>query len=182
MKPLAGSSIVSKLEPEESATLREQGYTFVSLCGQEKNFVRCQDTPIVFKTLTQENEACRRILPLSFLESRLKICLPGQLTYAGSLKMPFAPKSLRVDHRGYLYHPSPILQRRARKADNVNPYGDYSLLKSELVLSQLSHSLTIDEASQSGSFEWLGREYGIDRLREEEVLRGHGYPDGQADP
>lgn len=31
--------------------LDQQGYTFLSLCGKERNYIRSQETPIVFRAL-----------------------------------------------------------------------------------------------------------------------------------
>ncbi|RMH69493.1 MAG: DUF4505 domain-containing protein [Gemmatimonadetes bacterium] len=62
-------------------------YPFISLCGQERNFVQCEDTPIVYHTLTPT----------------------GYLRYAQSLQTPFQPEqlcfSLQTDQ---LYHPAPV--------------------------------------------------------------------------
>lgn len=107
--------------------------------------------------------------------------MAGKLGWAGSFAWKFSPESLKVDKRGYLYHPSPQAARSARKrskdAQTGSTYGAYSLLKSELVLSQLSTGLTVDEQSQTGSFEWQGERFSIGRLHEQEVFRGNGYPE-----
>ena len=86
-----------------------------------------------------------------------------------------------MDKRGYLYHPSPKASTSRRtRALHTNPYGNYSLLKSELVLSQLSAGLMVDEKTSEGSFEWLGETVGIGPLADGEALRGRNYPDDGA--
>ena len=39
--------------------LKQAGYTFVSLCGPERNYIRSQDTPIVFRELIQQDSDCK---------------------------------------------------------------------------------------------------------------------------
>ena len=103
----------------------------------------------------------------------------GVLRYAGTLSHSFSPNSLKVDGRGYLYHPSPPtvsqrgFSRKVRsQVNHANPYGRYSLLRSELVIAQLSVGLDIAEDSCEGGYQWLGKTYSIGRLKEEEVTRG----------
>lgn len=46
-----GNRAVAAKETE----LKLNGYTFISLCGMERNYVRSQDTPIVFRELLQRD-------------------------------------------------------------------------------------------------------------------------------
>ncbi|EPQ27902.1 uncharacterized protein PFL1_04646 [Pseudozyma flocculosa PF-1] len=128
----------------------DDGYEWLSPCGPELNFVKTQDTPIVFRELTST----------------------GKLHYAGSLQHDFAPDSLHVDpSTGYLYHPSPDptsdsvrTRRRAKsKPDSAQRYGRFSLLSSSLVLQHLAHDLEIDpdqfHAGDAGSVQWQGTRY-----------------------
>jgi hypothetical protein len=55
---LLPASRTDTLAEDRLAELKQEGYTFISLCGQERNFIRCQDTPIVFRELIQEGEDC----------------------------------------------------------------------------------------------------------------------------
>lgn len=114
--------------------------------------------------------------------------LADHLKWAGSMAFPFQPDALKVDVRGYLYHPSPEAQqsssrrRRGRaddseaKVDSIHPYGKYSLLRSELVISQFGKSLELQNDG-SGSYEWLGQRYNIGLLQEGEATLGCGWPD-----
>ncbi|XP_059692251.1 UPF0598 protein C8orf82 homolog [Gavia stellata] len=71
----------------------EAEFPFLSPCGRERNFLRCEDRPVVFTQL----------LPGSG-ESRL-------LSYCGGgerLAVPFQPESLvMLPENGRLYHPAP---------------------------------------------------------------------------
>lgn len=59
-------------------------YNYVSPCGRELNFVRAEDTGLVFQRLEE-----------------------GQLFYAPALSVPFQPEQLCVSDDGRLYHPAP---------------------------------------------------------------------------
>lgn len=129
----------------------------------------------------------------------------GNLTFAGSLVTPFRPEALRADERGYLYHPSPMIEnndrgRRGRKQSNPPSFpakailhdsegiverqregglslggGAYSLIKSELALAKLGASLELDESTSTGRYCFEGRVYEINKLDEGDVLRGIGW-------
>jgi len=130
-----------------SRSSREAGFQFVSPCGPETNYVRADDTVLVFQKL-----------------------VPEGLTYAGSLKTPFQPASLRVDpHSGYLYHPSPLPPKSRRRSNPTSRYGPYSLLRSSLVLEAFAKTLDISDAG--GSFEWEGKRWDIGFLKEDQVFR-----------
>lgn len=135
---------------EEACKLgNDEGYEWISPCGPELNLIRCQDTPIVFRELSQEE---------------------GMLKWAGTLTEPFQPDKLVLDpSNGYVYHPSPQPSRR-RKSDQEAPsrYGSLSLLGSNLVLSRLAEGLEIDsdafENGIGGTIEWKGKRYELDLL------------------
>lgn len=175
--------------------LRRQGYTFLSLCGKERNYIRTQDTPIVFRALIETEASdegalsrCKCLSFAPFSSMPAEGCgwstLQDGLRYAGTLRTVFQPFALRVDNRGYLYHPSPLpttAPRRKKAATGgrgpPNPYGQYSLLASELVLSTFSQGLDIDEASGIGEYAWQGQRYAISSLEASDVTRGRGYPE-----
>lgn len=100
--------------------------------------------------------------------------------------MPFQPDALKVDARGYLYHPSPEAQqnssrrRRQPQGDKQRgisePYGKYSLLRSELVISHFGKSLELQD-NGSGSYEWLGHRQCIELLKDGEATLGLGWRD-----
>ncbi|XP_042749166.1 UPF0598 protein C8orf82 homolog, partial [Lagopus leucura] len=82
-----------RLQPNRSGRY-EDSFPFVSPCGAERNFVRCQDLPVVFtRVLEGENGG----------GSLLSYCGGGS-----RLALPFQPESLTFDpENGRLYHPGP---------------------------------------------------------------------------
>ncbi|NXF71801.1 CH082 protein, partial [Sclerurus mexicanus] len=84
-------SFFSRLEPNRSGRY-ESEFPFLSRCGRERNFLRCDDRPVVFQEL----------LP----------GIPGgngrSLSYGPGLSVPFQPERLVVfPGNGRLYHPAP---------------------------------------------------------------------------
>ena len=71
------------LKPNESGEYLE--YPFISLCGREKNYVRADDTPVVFKRLTD-----------------------NKLEFGNSLTVDFSRENLRFSADGILYHVAPV--------------------------------------------------------------------------
>ncbi|NXC23186.1 CH082 protein, partial [Corythaeola cristata] len=81
-----------QLEPNRSGRY-EAEFPFLSPCGRERNFLRCEDRPVVFTEL----------LPGAGAERRLSYCGAG-----ARLAVPFRPQSLAVSpENGRLYHPAP---------------------------------------------------------------------------
>uniref|UniRef100_A0A8C3J0G8 Chromosome 8 open reading frame 82 n=1 Tax=Calidris pygmaea TaxID=425635 RepID=A0A8C3J0G8_9CHAR len=82
-----------RLEPNRSGRY-EAEFPFLSPCGGERNFLRCEDRPIVFTHLLPPPD------PPSWL-----------LSYCGGghrLAVPFQPQSLvMLPENGRLYHPAP---------------------------------------------------------------------------
>uniref|UniRef100_A0A8C2HYK0 Chromosome 8 open reading frame 82 n=1 Tax=Cyprinus carpio TaxID=7962 RepID=A0A8C2HYK0_CYPCA len=71
----------------------EQDCPFLSLCGRERNFLRCEDRPVVFTHLLSE----------AGHEERLSYCGGG-----AKLTAPFCPESLFMHPvSGRVYHPGP---------------------------------------------------------------------------
>ncbi|NWU87449.1 CH082 protein, partial [Onychorhynchus coronatus] len=71
----------------------EAEFPFLSRCGRERNFLRCDDRPVVFT----------QILPGSAGNRLLSYCGGGS-----SLAVPFQPEKLVVfPENGRLYHPAP---------------------------------------------------------------------------
>ena len=68
--------------PNDDSLLAE--FPWLSICGRERNYIKASRTPIVFRELDDNQE----------------------LTYAGSLAVPFQPDKLALVN-GELYHPSP---------------------------------------------------------------------------
>lgn len=169
LKPLAALRQNEK-GVESQNKLVEEGYTFISLCGIERNYIRSQDTPIVYCELIQQD-------------------YNWYLKWAGSMTTLFQPDALKVDSRGYLYHPSPEIHRkpssRPRQSGNstgqldsplTTPYGKYSLMRSELVISRFGKSLDLQDDG-SGSYEWLGNRHRIKLLNDGEATLGTGWRD-----
>lgn len=71
----------------------QQDFPFLSLCGRERNFLRCDDQPVVFTHLLSEGGQ----------EKSLSYCGGG-----AKLTVPFRPESLFMHPvSGRVYHPGP---------------------------------------------------------------------------
>lgn len=177
--------------PEQKA----RGYSFYSLCMGEVNFCRPDDSILVFQKLIDDSQFRHLILESLLLMRNALLSSCTELTWAGTMEMPFDPSSLRVSpETGYLYHPSPTTapsaaaqRRRARKTNassadtngptrlseavekTASPYGPYSLLRSSLVLEHLAGSLEMDDTA--ATFNYKGTLHRVDLLPEEGVLR-----------
>ncbi|KAI5476374.1 UPF0598 protein C8orf82-like protein [Pseudohyphozyma bogoriensis] len=137
-------------DEEDANRYRKEGYEFVSPCGPEVNYVKPDDSALVFQKL-----------------------VPQGLTYAGTLIEPFQPSTLLVDpDSGYLYHPSP--RQKSRRSSATSPttsqYGEYSLLRSSLVLEAFASSLRMED-ERGGSFEWEGKTWEIGVIKPGQVLK-----------
>ncbi|KAK2835009.1 hypothetical protein Q5P01_015493 [Channa striata] len=119
----------------------EEDFPFLSLCGRERNFLRCDDRPVVFTHLLQSPAASQRI--------------PGDpqlLSYCGGaekLTVPFRPEALYMHPvSGRLYHPC-----RERS-------GGVGLVRSALAMELSSFFVHAAEPGQSGQpthFVWTGK-------------------------
>lgn len=69
-----------------NTTGRHPDWPYLAPCGGEWNYVRPEDTPIVFRELLRG----------------------GKLRYAGTLTVPFRPAALAVSEGEILYHPAPV--------------------------------------------------------------------------
>ncbi|XP_011373122.1 UPF0598 protein C8orf82 homolog isoform X2 [Pteropus medius] len=82
----------SRLRPNRSGRY-EASFPFLSLCGRERNFLRCDDRPVVFTHLLAAGPG------------------PPRLSYCGggeALAVPFEPARLvPLADNGRLYHPAP---------------------------------------------------------------------------
>ncbi|NWT07529.1 CH082 protein, partial [Mionectes macconnelli] len=126
------------LEPNRSGRY-EAEFPFLSRCGRERNFLRCDDRPVVFT----------HVLPGSAGTHLLSYCGGG-----AGLAVPFQPEKLLVlPENGRLYHPAP---RRA---------GGVGLVRSALA-SQWSSRFQFPagpgEAPAPTHFLWEGRSYRLD--------------------
>ncbi|XP_061095069.1 LOW QUALITY PROTEIN: UPF0598 protein C8orf82 homolog, partial [Conger conger] len=129
------SFFFSRLRANESGRYQEH-FPFLSLCGRERNFLRCDDRPLVFTQL-----------------------LPGPpegLSFCGAgdrLAVPFRPEALFVHPgSGRLYHPCP---ERA---------GAVGLVRSALAFQLSPHFLYPPghaHAGQPTHFLWAGRGHSL---------------------
>ncbi|XP_025778706.1 UPF0598 protein C8orf82 homolog [Puma concolor] len=82
----------SRLRPNHSGRY-EASFPFLSPCGRERNFLRCEDRPVVFTHLLASGSG------------------PPRLSYCGggeALAVPFEPaRLLPLAANGRLYHPAP---------------------------------------------------------------------------
>ncbi|XP_060739465.1 UPF0598 protein C8orf82 homolog isoform X1 [Tachysurus vachellii] len=111
----------------------EQHFHYVSFCGRERNFLRCDDQPVVFTHLLSET---------------------GHLSYCGGgnkLIFPFQPQSLFMHPgSGRVYHPAP-----------ENVYG-VGLVRSALAIEFSPHfqySAGQESSAQPTHFLWAGQRY-----------------------
>ncbi|NWY22573.1 CH082 protein, partial [Aphelocoma coerulescens] len=112
----------------------EAEFPFLSRCGRERNFLRCEDLPVVFT----------QILPGSDGNHLLSYCGGG-----ARLVVPFQPGMLTVfPENGRLYHPAP------------DKAGGVGLVRSALA-SEWSLGFQFGEGSERPPthFLWEGRRY-----------------------
>ncbi|XP_059368035.1 UPF0598 protein C8orf82 homolog [Carassius carassius] len=111
----------------------EQDFPFLSLCGRERNYLRCEDRPVVFTHLLSE----------AGLEERLSYCGGGV-----KLSAPFRPESLFMHPvSGRVYHPGP------------ERGGDVGLVRSALAIELSTHfeyATGQESTVQPTHFIWAG--------------------------
>lgn len=132
----------SRLRSNQSDRYVED-FPFLSLCGRERNFLRCDDRPTVFTHLLQSSAAPQGILGDQEL-----------LSYCGGaekLSLPFRPEALYVHPvSGRVYHPC---HERT---------GGVGLVRSALAI-ELSpffiHAAGRSQSAPPTHFMWGGREH-----------------------
>ncbi|TSL47590.1 Cilia- and flagella-associated protein 57 [Bagarius yarrelli] len=101
----------------------QEHFPFLSLCGRERNFLRCDDQPVVFTHLLSET---------------------GYLSYCGGgtkLTVPFYPPSLLMHpDSGRVYHPAPQL------------LGGVGLVRSALAMEFSPHFQYSEDSSMTEKF------------------------------
>lgn len=116
----------------------QEEFPFISLCGRERNFIRCDDVPIVYTNVLKKNDSYH----LSF-------------GYADDLlTTEFQPDKLyMLPLTGRVYHP----------ADDK--YGGVGLVKSKLAI-EFSKSFEFNNAHLEGPshFNWKNERYELDQL------------------
>ncbi|XP_026856789.1 UPF0598 protein C8orf82 homolog [Electrophorus electricus] len=109
----------------------QEHFPFLSLCGRERNFLRCDDQPVVFTHL---------LSPESTHEESLSYCGGG-----ATLTVLFQPESLFMHPvSGRVYHPAPervggVGLVRSALAIELSPFFQYSL--GEVNTTQPTHFL-----------------------------------------
>lgn len=123
----------SRLRSNQSGRY-EEDFPFLSLCGRERNFLRCDDTPVVFTHLLRDDAGGRELL-----------------SYCGGAEMlaaPFSPEALFVHPvSGRVYHPCPERS------------GGVGLVRSALAIELSPFFVYPPESGQSGQpthFLWRG--------------------------
>uniref|UniRef100_A0A3P8UTS0 Chromosome 8 open reading frame 82 n=1 Tax=Cynoglossus semilaevis TaxID=244447 RepID=A0A3P8UTS0_CYNSE len=123
----------TRLRSNQSGRYGED-FPFISLCGRERNFLRCDDRPIVFTQLLQGEQQL--------------------LSYCGGaekLVVPFRPEALFMHPiSGRLYHPC---SERS---------GDVGLVRSALAIELSPFFVYAQDQSQSGQpthFLWGGQKH-----------------------
>lgn len=111
----------------------ENNFPFLSPCGLELNFIRCDDLPVVFeKILTSEEFKVADCI--SHPDDQAHILIYG----GGQMSIPFVPSDLLVDPpTGRVYHPAP------------GKYGGLGLVGSNLA-QHLSESFVFESINKFG--------------------------------
>ena len=122
-----------RLKPYDAGRY-SRNFPYVSLCGRELNFVRCDDLPIVYTHVIDTPDG-------------------EHLTYAHAgnlLTVPFQPQGLcMLPESGRVYHPAPSL-----------PAG-VGLVKSSLAI-ELSQTFEFEDGGDEGMpthFTWRGKRW-----------------------
>ncbi|KAF7493141.1 UPF0598 protein C8orf82 -like protein [Sarcoptes scabiei] len=127
-------------------------FPWISLCGVERNFIRCDDVPIVFTSFS----------PVSSQDSGEDLAQNHKLVIAYSdLTYPFVPESLFMlpertensdeddeiaKHGGRIYH----------KADQK--FGSYGLIRSQLA-QEIDNCFVFDNNRRPIAFRWQDKEF-----------------------
>lgn len=116
-------------------------FPFISLCGRERNFVKCDDLPIVFtRVITKHNETGEP---------------EDWFSYAHAddlLMLPFEPKRIFMNIKsGRVYHPAP---ERA---------GGIGLVRSKLAIEfSAFFDFENSESNPPTHFTWRGKRHELD--------------------
>ena len=126
-------------------------FPYVSPCGREMNYIRCDDLPVVFNQLLKPD---RQVIEDIQGHSQLTTPIDELLSYGGvsTLTVPFQPEKLVMfPESGRVYHPGPV--------------GGVGLIKSSLAL-EISPLFVYREGSsetdQPDSFAWKGQTHVLD--------------------
>ncbi|KAJ0181820.1 hypothetical protein K1T71_002542 [Dendrolimus kikuchii] len=127
----------------------ENDFPFISLCGRERNYIRCDDVPIVYTNIIEEESTNSNIL------------LYG---YAGDkLYVPFLPSKIyMLPSTGRVYHPA------------EDKYGGVGLIKSKLAIELSKYFEFKNGDTQPPShFTWKNNTYELDQHWFEEKVQSY---------
>lgn len=116
----------------QNDTQRYTMFPYISPCGRERNYVRCDDTPIVFTDHIKTDKT------------------KDGLTYAHGgpeLSVEFQPSKLYMDpESGRVYHPA------------WSKVGGIGLVRSKLAIEFSKHFVFSDNSESPTHFSWCGHE------------------------
>uniref|UniRef100_A0A336M9L3 CSON012386 protein n=1 Tax=Culicoides sonorensis TaxID=179676 RepID=A0A336M9L3_CULSO len=112
-------------------------FQYLSLCGRERNFIRCDDLPIVFTHIIPSTDPSKEFITYA---------------YAGdSLKVDFEPDKIYMAPSGKVYHPAP------------ERYGSIGLIRSKLAIELSKHfEFELGEENAPNAINWNGELHKID--------------------
>ncbi|XP_035901607.1 UPF0598 protein CG30010 [Anopheles stephensi] len=112
-------------------------FPFLSVCGRERNFIRCDDLPIVFTHIIQHDNEDR----IAYAHASDKMSVPWQ-----------PDRICMFPDTGRVYHPAP------------ERYGSIGLIRSKLAI-ELSSSFTFQngEDRPPTRFRWKEKDYQLDQ-------------------
>ena len=137
----------------------EDDFPFISPCGREMNYIHCDDLPIVFTHLLDQNGEIIQDIATHAQKSPSNIKKPSELlSYGGTgnlLTIPFQPGTLcMLPDSGRIYHTAPAQG------------GNVGLVKSSLALA-LSSFFQYEEGKNPETdppvrLTWQGQLYNLD--------------------
>ncbi|GMR53219.1 hypothetical protein PMAYCL1PPCAC_23414, partial [Pristionchus mayeri] len=134
---------------KKNETERYKGeFPFLSRCGIERNFLRCDDCPLVFTRLRMEGEQPMLRIGESSLEVPFEVRIHPPSLWDVQESM-WQPWSLLLGSNGRVYHPSRL---------------DLALLTSKLA-DQLFPLCKFDENARAIEIDWRGVKYPIEAIK-----------------
>ena len=115
-----------RLERNDTENYNEE-FPFLSRCGRELNFIRCDDTPVVYTKLFPTNST-PDTTQISLEQLFSTSAEPFELHFGGNLTVDFEPELLEMTGSGRLYYPTPPL---------------YSQLQDEMPLTLVASPLAL---------------------------------------
>lgn len=115
-------------------------FPYISLCGRERNYIRCDDYPIVYTHIIKKEVEDKRVNLLSY-------------GYTDNLLTEFLPhKVFMLPDTGRVYHPADA------------KFGSIGLIRSKLAIELSKHfEFHNGENSPPTHFTWEGMHYVLDQ-------------------